>query len=260
MSRIAFEIAGHPIYWYGVMFAVGALAGLWTGGRRARLTSLKPELFLNSIPWVLAGTLIGARALFVVTYWDEYFAQAPWTEIFAFRNGGLVYFGGLICGIGMTLLYVFKNKIRPWLFFDIAAPSLAIAHACGRVGCFINGCCYGHATSLGIGVCYPEYHETHGVAVHPVQLYEAGLVLLLYGALEYLFRHHKVEGEVTAYYLIGYGVIRFCTEFFRGDVPAVFLSLSQAQWIALAIEVIGIGVLLYRRNVHLKNLTATHGK
>jgi len=244
--RIAFEIAGHPVYWYGIMFALGILAGLWTGSRRAQLTSdVSSEQFLNSIPWVLIGTLMGARALFVITYWNDYFANQPWTEIFNYRNGGLVYFGGMICGIGCTLIYLLKNKIPVWSFFDIAAPSLALAHALGRVGCFINGCCYGRPTSLFLGVHYPEYHETHGVAVHPVQLYEAGLNLLLFAVLEYCFRHRKFRGQITAFYFIGYGVLRFIAELFRGDVPQVFLCFSQAQLIALAVELTGIALLVY---------------
>lgn len=252
IDRVAFEILGHPIYWYGIFFVAGILIGYWTGMQRSKLTTtVSVKQFSDAIPWALIGILIGARALFVITYWDEYFAKAPWTAIFDIRSGGLVFFGGLICGIAATMIYLLKNKIPIWPSFDIAAPSMAIGHACGRIGCFLNGCCYGHSTSCSLGVCYPDWHETHGIPIHPVQLYESGLNLLLFFLLEYLFRHHrKYDGQIVVCYLIGYGLIRFTTEFFRGDVPKVFLSLSQAQCIAIALFFIGLGLHFFLSHKH----------
>ncbi|MCK9314579.1 MAG: prolipoprotein diacylglyceryl transferase [Verrucomicrobia bacterium] len=247
MERVAFEIAGHPIYWYGVMFVLGILAGVWTGSLRARLTTVTPKEFMDSIPWIVVGALVGARALFVITYWDEYFAGQPLWEIFAIQRGGLIYFGGLLFSIVTTAFYLVKNKIPVWIFLDILGPSLAVGHALGRLGCFINGCCYGCPTGSGYGFSYPDWHETHGVRIHPVQLYEMGLNLILFGLLEYFFRRRKYDGQITAYYLVGYGVIRFATEFFRGDVPRIFLSLTQAQCIAGVIFAAGVGLWIYRR-------------
>jgi phosphatidylglycerol:prolipoprotein diacylglycerol transferase len=131
MERVAFEIAGHPIYWYGVMFVLGILAGVWTGSLRARLTTVTPKEFMDSIPWIVVGALIGARALFVITYWDEYFAGQPLWELFAIQRGGLVYFGGLLFSIVTTAFYLVKNKIPVWIFLDILGPSLAVGHARG---------------------------------------------------------------------------------------------------------------------------------
>mgnify|MGYP001777753389 CR=1 FL=1 len=251
MNRIAFEIVGHPIYWYGIMFALGIFAALWTCCRRTRVpvppgfTPISADQFLNAAPWIIIGAILGARALFVITYWDQYFSGRPLLEIFNLFNGGLVYFGGLIGAILMLIIYLIKNHILSWSFFDLIAPSLALGHAFGRIGCFINGCCYGHPTECFLGFSYPKWHETFGTPVHPVQLYESASNLLLFGILEYAFRHRKYEGQTAALYLIAYGVLRTIMELFRGDVGKVFLIFSQAQCIALLITLIGFGILIW---------------
>lgn len=248
MNRIAIEIAGLPIYWYGIMFAAGIAIGIWTGSKRAAISGkITPKQFLDATPWIVLGTIIGARALFVFTYWNEYFAGKSLMEIFDLRGGGLVFFGGFILTVILLAIYLAKNRISAFAFLDVTAPSLAIGHAIGRIGCFINGCCYGAVTNCPLGVHYPEWHETHGVAVHPVQLYESALNLLLYGTLEYLFRKkHRFDGQITALYFMGYGVIRMITECFRGDVPNVLWNLSQAQCIAISVFLIGLGMFLWK--------------
>jgi len=251
MERIAINFAGIPIYWYGVLFAMGIIAGLWTGSKRAALTkNITGEDFLNVAPWIILGAIIGARGLFVITYWNDYFAGQSLFKILDIRSGGLVYFGGFICATISCAIYIIKNKLPFWTFLDITAPSLALGHAFGRIGCFLNGCCYGHTTQCFLGFHYPQWHESYPVAVHPVQLYEVTLNLLLFGFLEYVFRHPKYQGQTAAFYFIGYGIIRFSLEFFRGDVPSLFLGLSQAQLIAITVFIIGIALhfILTKRN------------
>jgi phosphatidylglycerol---prolipoprotein diacylglyceryl transferase len=181
-------------------------------------------------------------------------------EIFAVQRGGLIYFGGFLFSVVTTAFYLVKNKIPVWIFLDILGPSLAVGHALGRLGCFINGCCYGCPTGSGYGFSYPDWHETHGTHLHPVQLYEMGLNLILFGFLEYFFRRRTYNGQITAYYLVGYGLIRFTTEFFRGDVPGVFLSLTQAQCIAGLIFAVGVGLWIYRRGTNPTLPPSQNGK
>ena len=96
MHPLAFQLGPLSIHWYGVLVAIGFLAGLWTAGRRAPRSGIASEKILDLGPWLIVGAIVGARTLYVVSYWDQEFARAPFTEIFMVQKGGLVYYGGLI--------------------------------------------------------------------------------------------------------------------------------------------------------------------
>ena len=130
--------------------------------------------------------LLGARALYVISYWEEGFAGKPWYEVFMIHHGGLVFYGGLIGAVLTSVVYVKWKRLPPMKVGDALAPSIALGHVFGRIGCFLNGCCFGSACSLPWAVRFPAEHQTAGQPVHPSQLYEAGLNLLLYAGLEKL--------------------------------------------------------------------------
>lgn len=239
------------IHWYGVMLALGFLAGLWTAGRRAPLTGIPGEKIADTGFWLLLGAIVGARAFYVLTYWntlmaDPLFPKAPWTEIFMIQRGGLVYYGGLIGASLACIAYTRWRHLPLWRVADVFAPSIALGYLFGRMGCLFRGCCYGRACDLPWAIRFPVGHETHPVgapamSLHPTQIYDALLSLGFYLALALLYRRKRFDGQVFATYLMGYALLRSFVETFRGDYSAEHLhgGLTPAHLVSIGIFAAG---------------------
>jgi len=247
VCSVAFEIFGFQIYWYGILAAAGFLFAFGTASRRAPKAGLKGEDVFNLAPWIIIGTVIGARSLYVITFWDTEFANQPFTHIFNVRSG-LVYYGGLMGASLATMLYTRKAKLPLWRLADVIAPSIPLGHAFGRVGCFMTGCCYGRPTELPWAVHFPKAHWTNGIGVHPVQLYESALNLLFYAFLAWFFRRRKFDGQVFAIYLLGYAILRAFTESFRGDYTQHYLGglLTPGQTVGIIVFALGAALWFWR--------------
>jgi phosphatidylglycerol:prolipoprotein diacylglycerol transferase len=243
---IAFHLGSFPIYSYGAMMALGFLAGLWTAGRRGLRQGVASDRILDVGPWLVAGAIVGARLVFVLTYWREYFSGQPIWEVLMIRHGGLVYYGGLIGGATACILYARVKRLPLWKLADILAPSIPLGYVFGRIGCLLNGCCYGRPCDLPWAIRFPVEHNTHpagqpATPVHPVQLYDSLLNLGLYLGLAWLYRRKKFDGQVFSVYLMGYAVTRSIVETFRGDYTPAHLhgSLTPAHLISIGIFAAG---------------------
>ena len=235
--------------------AVAFFAGLWTATRRARLVNVSADTITDVTLWLMAGSIIGARVVYVTTYWKQEFAGQPISEIFMVQHGGLVYYGGLI-GASVASLGYLKWKKQPlWKIADILAPSIALGSVFGRIGCLLNGCCYGRACELPWAITFanPQAHEFSGtplgVPVHPTEIYDALLNLLLYAGLAWMFRRRKLfAGQIFALYLIGYATCRSTVEFFRGDYPPDHIHagiFTSAQLLSVPIFAAGIALWIW---------------
>ena len=251
------------------MIALAFLAGLWTASRRAPRDGVYGEKIVDAGVWILLGAIIGARFLYVISYWDTLFdkplfPRAPWTEVFMVQRGGLVYYGGLIGASLACIIYARVQKLPLWKLADIFAPSIALGYVFGRVGCLFNGCCYGRVCDLPWAVRYPNLsdiwnkHFQSGLAdgsgpsapVHPTQIYDALLNSALYVGLAWLFRRKKFDGQVFAVYLLCYAVTRSIVESFRGDYAAAQIrgGLTPAHLISIGIFLTGaVFYLVLRR-------------
>jgi phosphatidylglycerol:prolipoprotein diacylglycerol transferase len=221
------------------------MAGLWTASRRAMRSGINPDTIIDLGPWLLVGAIIGARTLYVVSYWNESFAGRPLTEIFMVQHGGLVYYGGLIGASLACVLFVSLKKLPLWRLADILAPSVALGSFFGRWGCLLNGCCYGRPTTLPWGIQFPKGHETYPNYVHPTEIYDSLLNLGLYLFLAWLFRRKSFDGQVFAVYLICYAVLRSFVELFRGDYTLVHYwgGLTPGQVVSIGIVLAGVLLL-----------------
>ena len=256
MDKVAFEIGGFQIAWYGVCMAISFMIGIWTASRRAKREGIESETILDLGPWLLVGTLLGARTLYVVSYWHESFAGGPWWQIFNVRAGGLVYYGGLIGASAACVLYALRRGIKLWKLADVLAPSVALGYVFGRLGCLMNGCCYGRPTTMPWGIQFPYGHASYPNHVHPTQIYDSLLNLLLYMGLAWLFRRKKFDGQVFAAYLVCYALTRSFVESFRGDYPVYYGGwMTPAQLLSVAILAAGLGLwwALSRRGPHAVN-------
>jgi phosphatidylglycerol:prolipoprotein diacylglycerol transferase len=262
---IAFQLGSLPIHWYGVMIALAFLAGLWTAMRRARRENIAGEKIADLVFWIMIAGMVGARAVYVTTYWDE-FAHQPISEIFMIQHGGLVYYGSVIGAAIALFIYVRWKKLSYLKIADILAPSFALGNAFGRIGCLLNGCCYGRVCHLPWAIRFPSQSEgawqqhfqaglvgrgDPSLPVHPTEIYDALLNFALYLFLAWLFRHKKFNGQVFATYLIGYAIFRSIVEYFRGDYPSdhVHNGLTSGQMVSIPIFIAGLtlAALLSRR-------------
>jgi phosphatidylglycerol:prolipoprotein diacylglycerol transferase len=244
---IALQLGPLTIRWYGVMMALAFLAGLWTATLRAKRVNVKSDTISDVTLWLLVGGIVGARFVYVTTYWNREFANQPFTEVFMVQHGGLVYYGGLIGATIAGLGYLAWKKLPVWKIADILAPSIALGSVFGRIGCLLNGCCYGYECDLPWAIHFPADHETHGAPVHPTEIYDAGLNLILYVLLAWWFRRRKFDGQIFAAYLMIYAIFRSISEHFRGDYPSdhIHNGITSAQLLSIPMFVVGLILMLW---------------
>jgi phosphatidylglycerol:prolipoprotein diacylglycerol transferase len=177
-----------------------------------------------------------------------------------FRSGGVIL-GGIIAAAIVAVIYFRKYKLNAWKICDIAAPSIALGQAIGRIGCFLVGCCYGGTCSAGWAITFtdPVAHQHTGVplhvGLHPVQLYNSFSNFTIFLLLTFLFTKRKFTGQIFLFYMLFYSVSRFTTEFFRGDISRISIGgpLSDAQYIAvagflIAVVLMGLRLRKLKRN------------
>ena len=229
-------IFGRPIYWYGVMTALGFLAAVanwtWLGAREGRDRGLGSELGI----WVMVGGILGARVTYILSNWPEY-AAAP-LEMLRIDKGGLIYYGGFIGGALAIVILSVLRKERLWNFADFVVTAVPLGHALGRIGCFLNGCCYGTPCQLPWAIPLQDVHR------HPTPLYETAFNLLVYAFLLWLYPRRKREGSVFIAYLLVYPVGRFFFEFTRGDPRMTWMGLTVAQEVSIVLFAAGVGLWL----------------
>ena len=244
MYNELFSIGSITIYSYGVMVGLGVLACFFMADRRARKYDLDPDIIFNAGFISLIVGFLSAKLLYIIVDLPNIIASAnPWRAIV---NSGMMVYGGLIGGVLCGLIYL-RHKKAPFLaYFDLAAPSMLIAQALGRLGCFFAGCCYGCPTDSVIGITFTNSrHAPNGVSLVPTQLISsAGDFIIMFILLWYAKRRPKA-GRVGALYIMLYAAGRFAIEFFRDDKRGYFGPLSTSQWIALIMAPLGVWLFVW---------------
>ena len=234
---------------YGVLVALGFLAGLGVTVRLARRSGYNAELITNLAVYVALAGMLGAKIAMILFDWREYLAQPG--RIFSLETlqAAGVFQGGLILALATAYFYMKKQNLPVLASSDAFAPGVAIGHAIGRLGCFSAGCCWGVETNLPWAVHFhnPVAWNLTGVplekGLHPTQLYESGVELLLFLFLYQRYNKPHAPGQVIGLYLVLSSVMRFLIEFVRFHQQALILGLSLTQWISLALAVAGIALL-----------------
>lgn len=234
MYPVLFRIGDFEVTSFGVLVAIGALAGLWIMRRELQRSRLPPGALDAAVAGIFGG-LAGAKLLWVA----EHLGEEQWLDLLLSR-GGMSWFGGFAGGV-LTGLVVIRRKQLPILpVLAAAAPALAIGHAIGRIGCFLVGDDYGRPTALPWGVAFPEGLST--VPVHPTQLYEAAALIPVAWLLFRWRREGRSDRFVLGAYLLLAGGIRFAIEFVRIN-ERVLGPLSVAHLASLLALFIGIALL-----------------
>jgi phosphatidylglycerol:prolipoprotein diacylglycerol transferase len=234
---VLFRIGSLDITSFGVMVALGALAGLWVFRRELARSGL-PEAAMDAAVYGLVGGLLGAKLLYVF----EHLAESSFLSLFLDR-GGMSWFGGFAGGLLAGFLTI---RLKRWPLLAVlaaATPALAIGQLLGRIGCFLVGDDYGHPTSLPWGVAFPEGLPPTTERVHPTQLYEAIFLGFFAWVLIRWRRRGLSDRTVLGRYFVGVGAFRFALEFVRVNTR-VLGPLTVAQLFSLAVVVFGMALLL----------------
>jgi len=212
-----------------MMLALAILATQWLVARdaKARL-GIDPDIVYSLVFWVVLYGIAGARIFYVLLNW-AYYAAEP-AEIVMIWKGGLAWQGSLVDGIVAAVFYIKRHKLPLWKFLDIAAPYIALGHAIGRIGCFLNGCCYGKPAVWGV------YFPVLEARLIPTQIFMALGQVAIFLALRALQPRARCDGQVFVWYLMFSAVERFVIEFFRAD-HEVYLGFSVFQYICVVIFV-----------------------
>jgi phosphatidylglycerol:prolipoprotein diacylglycerol transferase len=233
-----------PIFSYGAMLALAFIAAIGLTSRQALRAGINIEHVLDCAFYIIVCSILMARIGYIISHLGEYRADTSGTMIWnmlKIHEGGLSFHGGVAGGALAVIYFCWRRKIPVFLFGDAVMPGLALGLAMGRVGCFLNGCCYGRPWDGPWAMAVPSLHD--GIHRHPTQIYDlvfnVAIALLLISPLARLKRKN---GDLFAFWLILSGITRFILEIFRyGETTVSFTaSLTVAQWVGAAMAAGGL--------------------
>jgi len=253
---VAFQIGPLSVHWYGLMYLVGFSMAWFLGRWRIRhsLAKVRQNDFEDLLFVCMIGVILGGRLGYVFFYKPFFYLAHP-ERIFYLWEGGMSFHGGLVGVMLAIWIFAMRRKYKFLELGDLLAPLVPLGLAAGRLGNFINGELWGRPTNLPWGMVFPSAHD--GIPRHPSQLYQLGLEGILLFIVVWLFASKpRPTGQVSAVFLMGYGIARFLAEWARE--PDAFLGLLAAgltmgQWLSLPMVV--AGVLIYRFSATRSNPT-----
>ena len=257
INPVAFKLFGVlPVTWYGIMVVLAVVAVIALAVLEARRVGLAEEHIYSVALWGIIGGILVSRLLHVIDKWDYYMANPR--QIIGFA--GLTVYGAVFGALLAVLIYCWVKKLPFWQIGDVVAPGAIVGQAIGRIGCFINGCCYGLPTSLPWSVAYtnPASFCPLGESFQPTQIYHLIWNLIGFSILWSLRRRLKPQGSLFLLYLALYAAGDLSIRFVRVGEPFLF-GLQQAQLIGIAILVITVPWLVIRMWRYRAKQPATAG-
>lgn len=221
MMPVLYRFGPVSIHSYGLMLMIGFFLGILWGVREAKHRSIAPEYVVDYALWALLSSIVGARLVFVLLDAGTYLHH-PLT-ILEVWQGGLSFHGGFAAALLALWAYCRRHGLRLGTMADLVAPCVPLGYASARIGCFLNGCCYGVPTSLPWGMRFPDPHGPPGALTppsHPVQLYAVGASLAIFGLVLAAKRFCRAPGQLAFVYMALYSVYRFLIESLRRGATA----------------------------------------
>jgi len=243
INPVAFSIGMIEVRWYGVMVVLAIISIIAISIIEARRQGVREDYIYGVAVWAIIGGVLGSRIIHVIDKWD-YYIQNP-MQIFNFE--GLGVYGAVIGIVVAIVVYSLVKKLSIWQLGDIISPGALVGMAIGRVGCLINGCCYGIPAAPPWAVIYSHAacYAPQGVPLHFTQLYHIIWNLAGFGVLWALRGRLKPQGSLMLLYLAIYAagdlIIRFVRE---GDV--FLFGMQQAQLVGIIILVITVPWFIFR--------------
>lgn len=226
------KIGPFTVYSYGLMLVAAFLAASSLASIQAKRENINSDIIFNFSFLVFVSGILGARIFYVIEN-ARYYIKNPF-EIIMLQHGGLSWFGGLILGAFCGIVYLKYKKLPLYKVLDLLAPFVALAQSIGRIGCLLNGCCFGKVSEYGI------YFPVHTQVLIPTQLYSSLLLVLIFIFLRFLQDKPHKEGGVFFTYLLLYSIKRFFIEFWRADNEIVFYGFTLFQLISIVIFCISV--------------------
>jgi phosphatidylglycerol---prolipoprotein diacylglyceryl transferase len=261
MRSILIEIPGWDlkIHSYGVIILIACFAALAIAVWRARRDQIDPNSVYELAAWLFLGGAIGARGVYVIAHPESIHNMG---DIFRSWRGGNNFYGCILGGLTGSILYWLRRPFPFRRMADAAALAVATGIAIGRIGCFLNGCCYGEVSNLPWAIIFPAGSHAwvrqvdaglipstaaSSLPVHPTQLYASLAGFALLGLLLAYSRRCRAAGETMAVLMIAYPITRWPLEMLRGDEPAIFASMTLSQNISVALFACGLVVWFWLR-------------
>jgi phosphatidylglycerol:prolipoprotein diacylglycerol transferase len=252
IDPVIFSVGPLSVRWYGLMYLIGFVFAMWFANRESEKpgSTWTKEQVSDLLFYGMLGVILGGRVGYVLFYQFQYFLENP-MYLFRVDQGGMSFHGGALGVIIAIFIFALKNKKSILSVGDFVVPLVPVGLLAGRIGNFINGELWGRASDVPWAIVFP----TGGpIARHPSQLYEAffeGLVLFI--MLIVFKKQPRPAGALSGLFLLGYGVFRFCIEYFREPDAHIGLYggiISQGQILSLPMVIAGLGLMVwaYRRN------------
>ncbi len=235
-----------PIKSYGFLLALSFAVGIWLSVRRGRRHGLDEESVLDACLQVLVWSIVGVRLFYVLTHLSEFH---PWYRIFFIWEGGLTLYGGILLATAAVWRFARRHGLPFLAMADTLAPQVVLGIGITRIGCFLNGCCFGRACSGWPGVRFPPGSAAGAVfpgqTIYPTQLFASAAGLLIFAVLLLWERRSAPLGATFGRFLVLYGIDRFVVDMFRFYEPGAVgpLGLTISQWISIGMIAGGLWVL-----------------
>ena len=231
------KIGPLTIYSYGLMLVIAFIVTTWLASIEAKRRGIDPDIIFNLNFIVFICGIIGAR-IFYISYNLDYYLHNP-LEMIMLQKGGLAWFGGLTLGVFSGIFYLKIKKLAIFKMADLLSPYVALGQAIGRLGCFLNGCCFGKESVHGI------YFPVHNAVLIPTQLYSSLLLVFIFIILKMLQKRPHKEGQIFFAYLLLYSTKRFFIEFWRADSSTILFGLTLFQFISITVFLIAAAGLIF---------------
>lgn len=237
------------IYSYGFFISLAIIVSFFIANRRIKKLGLTTDDLLDLLLYLLIGCIIGAKLLFILTNNFMYYLNNP-LEIFLSGGTGFSFFGIIPAGILISWWYARKKKINFWALLDVLALSVMIGYAIGRIGCFLNGCCFGlpvnpFLPSSHVGCVFPHVDS---YARYPTQLFIFAGALISYLILRWIDRIKKFYGATFSSFFILYAIVTLVVDFYRDMHRYAPLNLTMSQYLSILLIPIGIVLLIVFSN------------
>jgi len=244
---ILLRIGGLHIYSYGVMLFISFVVGIGVVERRAKKFGVEPRKVSDLALWVLLAVVLGSRLFYVAFHWQEF--SHDLIKIIAFWRGGLgglMFYGGFLGGIVAGVLFIWLRRLPVRRMMDAVSPAIVLGEGFTRIGCFLNGCCFGSPTCSPLGIVFPPNSPAGatfiGQPIHPTQLYSSAAGFLMFLFALWLERRNLKPGVLSAVLLVVYSLFRFGIDFVRYYENKT--NLWGNQIVALGMTVVGIVLLI----------------
>jgi len=236
MHPLIFKIGPITIYSYGVMVASAFLVSTILCFKEAEKLRINKDVIVDLAFLIMVFGILGARGFYVLLNLKEYL-NFP-LEVIKIYKGGLVLYGGILGGVLSCLIYLKRKRLPTLKIADLIFPYVALGQSMGRMGCFLNGCCYGKLSKFGL------YFPVHRAILLPTQLYSSLGDLLICLILRSIYKKRKFDGQIFLLYFILYPLKRFLIEFLRADTKNLIFNLTFFQILSLIILITSTTIYL----------------